>query len=207
MTSLPLISPSLLAICFCFLSLGSSLPTSTDGARRSALTAWPMQRGGKMIMYDRDYMWEIYLEGSDATPAETRWIMSTLGEWKGRTMSCANSRSIIPITEKAFFAHMANPIKGRAVSMELVWPQIFERVADCFFLMNRFEFVDEELIWKYGGADLDIVFFHTREPVRGQPPMLNLRVHVMSDEKPEAGSQRESVPISNSTTTDTVQVL
>ena len=170
---------SRLAKLYCLLyliALTFSLPTAP-----LSLEPWPIQPGQRLRILDRSSEYDVYLDGILATPEETRWILLTLGEWQRRCTECATTVDLRPILDEPFYARMPNTGK-KTVVMELLWPQQFTEVGNCIFLLDRLRFVDDFVVWKYGGADMEVEFFVEEDPPVKKQPSWDLRIHVIDEE-------------------------
>ena len=181
MTPLYLLLPSTLLVAFSLfhLALTATVPINTTVTRKE----WPVKPGGTVKFVDRDTRYDVHLDGVDATEVETQWVSARLEEWQARLIQCIDKQTIEPVTTKWFRETMPDQEgKTHQVVMELILPDHVENTADCIFLYDRFHFIDEEIIWKYGAADLEVLFRNMNDKSEGKLPSLAMMVHVIANE-------------------------
>lgn len=181
MTPLYLLLPStlLVALSLFHLALTATLPINITTTRKE----WPVKPGGKVTFIDRNNHYDVHLDGVDATKVETDWIIERLEEWEGRLIECIKKQTLEPVTAKWFRETMPEQEgKIHQVVMELLLPDHVEDTLGCVFLYDRFHFIDEMVIWKYGAADLEILYRNMNDKSEGKLPSLALTIHVIANE-------------------------
>ena len=144
---------------------------------------WPVSPGATFTIVDRSLRWEVQLDSIDSIEEETQWMMATLAEWKGRTLQCITTGDLDIVRRVSFWATTPPKIGvHRQVIMELLFPDAFTQISDCIFLYNRLGFIDEDIVFKYGGADMEITCWNTEHPNPGETPLVDLRIEILVDE-------------------------